>query len=255
MKKGLVLGFVIMLGCSPSAENIGKVLEENPEILARVIEKHPDKIMAALQNAARTAQEQEGKKAQQEEEGRVARELENPLQPTLSDDRASKGKKSAPITVVEYSDFQCPYCARGFATVQELLKEYGSDIYFVYKHLPLSFHPMAMPAAKRFEAIALQSAEKAYRFHDEVFTNQQRLGQDGEKFLDEAARKAGADIARMKKDMESSQVASRIEADTQEAQKFGISGTPGFIVNGVSIRGAYPVSAFKDIIEKTRHRD
>ncbi|MGZ6265262.1 MAG: DsbA family protein, partial [Bdellovibrionota bacterium] len=121
---------------------------------------------------------------------------------------------------------------------------------FMFKNLPLPMHPMSMPAAKRFEAIALQSPEKAYKYHNEVFANQRELNAKGEKFLDEVAKKVGANVAQMKKDMDGEKVKARIQADMQEAEKFGISGTPGFIVQGVSIRGAYPFETFKGIIDK-----
>jgi len=151
---------------------------------------------------------------------------------------------------VEYSDFQCPYCQRGFGTVEEVRRKYGNKIRFVLKHLPLDFHGMAMPAAKRFEAIARQSDEKAYAFHDEVFANQERLVAEGEKFLDATAEKVGANVAKMKKDMESQDVRKTIQADMDEARKFGFSGTPGFIVGGVSLRGAYPAVRFEEIIDR-----
>jgi protein-disulfide isomerase len=106
-----------------------------------------------------------------------------------------------------------------------------------------------MPAAKRFEAIALQSSEKAFKFHDEVFQNQQKL-QGGEKYLDEVAKKVGADMARMQRDMESSAVRARIEADVEEAKKLEIRGTPGFVLNGVVVRGALPLAHFEQILEK-----
>jgi protein-disulfide isomerase len=163
---------------------------------------------------------------------------------------AAQGPKDAPITIVEYSDFECPYCSRGYRTIQEVKEKYKGKIRFVFKHLPLDFHPMAMPAAQYFEAIALQSPEKAYKFHDYVFENQDKLKTGKEKFLDEAARKAGADLAKVKTDMKSDTVMKRIEADMEEAKQFGISGTPGFIINGVSLRGAYPADKFAEIIDR-----
>src|SRR5690606_14951673 len=128
--------------------------------------------------------------------------------------------------------------------------KYGDKLAVVFKHLPLSFHPMAMPAAQRFEAIALQSPKLAWKFHDEVFGNQGRLGKEGEKFLDETARKVGANMSRMKSDMNSDKVKQIIAADMQEAASLGIRGTPGFLINGVVVHGALPASQFEDIIAK-----
>jgi len=176
-------------------------------------------------------------------------EFKNPKNPEMGKDRAVLGDRNAKIKLFVYSDFQCPYCKRGFETVEELKKKYGKKLVVMFKHLPLPFHPMAMPAAKRFEAIALQSPKKAYAFHDEVFKNQDRIG-GGEEFLDEMVKKVGADLNKVKKDMESPIVKKHIEADQAEAQQYAIQGTPGFVVAGVTLKGAYPIQAFEEIVEK-----
>jgi protein-disulfide isomerase len=176
-------------------------------------------------------------------------ELKNPKNPEIGSDRAILGNRNAPIKIFVYSDFQCPYCKKGFETVEELKKKYGSKLMVMFKHLPLPFHPMAMPAAKRFEAIALQSSKKAYAFHDEVFKNQSGLS-GGEAFLDEMVKKSGADVARVKKDLESPKVQQHIQADQEEARKYNIQGTPGFVVAGVTVKGAYPLQTFVEIIDK-----
>jgi protein-disulfide isomerase len=114
----------------------------------------------------------------------------------------------------------------------------------------LEFHPLAMPAAKYFEAIALQDHSKAEKFHDMVFSNQAKLSQDGEKFLKESAKSVGANLAKVEKDMASEAVTKRIAADMEEAKRFEFSGTPGFLINGVSLKGAYPFPEFKKIIDR-----
>jgi protein-disulfide isomerase len=237
--------------CAPSASQLQKTMEDHPEILFNAIEKNPDKFMDVVQKAAEKARGSQAERAQKEEEQRLTDEMKNPLKPVIDENSISTGPKDAPIQIVEYSDFQCPFCQRGYMTMEELLKKYDGKVHFVYKNLPLPMHPMALPAAKRFQAIALQSPEKAFKYYPAVFANQQKLNSEGEKFLDTAAKKAGADLAKMKKDMDSEKVSERLKADQEEAQKFGISGTPGFIVNGVSVRGAYPISTFDDIISKT----
>lgn len=177
-------------------------------------------------------------------------EFKNPKKPKLSKDRAVLGNLSAPIVIVAYSDFQCPYCSRGANTVEEVRKKYGNKVAFVFKHLPLPFHSMAQPAAEYFEAIALQGSAKAYKFHDEVFKNQQQLQSGGENLLNEIAKKVGADVNRLKNDLKSPKIKQRIEEDKEEAKSFGISGTPGFIIAGVTLKGAYPVQSFEEIIDK-----
>jgi protein-disulfide isomerase len=177
-------------------------------------------------------------------------EFKNPKKPKLSKERAALGSITAPIVIVAYSDFQCPYCTRGANTIEEVRKKYGNKVGFVFKHLPLPFHPMAQPAAEYFEAIAIQDPKKAYQFHDEVFKNQEQLKTGGECLLAELAKKVGADVAKVKKDLKSEKVQKLIEEDKNEAREFDISGTPGFIVAGVTLKGAYPVESFVEIIEK-----
>lgn len=248
-KLSLVLLSFTLASCA-SESQIRSTIEKNPDILFNAIQKNPEKFMDTVQQAAQIAQRKSQEDAEKEERERVENEMKNPLTPELAADRAYKGPANAPITMVEYSDFQCPFCERGFKVVQQIMKAYPGKVRFLFKNLPLPMHPLAMPASQRFEAIALQSAEKAYKFHDEIFMNQRKLNQGGEKFLDAMAAKVGADVGRMKRDMDSEKVKARIEADMAEAEKYGISGTPGFIVAGVSVRGAYPFETFKEIIDK-----
>jgi protein-disulfide isomerase len=239
-----------LVGCKPSPDQLKKVLEENPDIVTNAIEKNPDKFVTVINAAFQKQRGNERQKRAETEKKQRDAEFSNPKKPILDKKRAILGPSNAPITIVEYSDFQCPYCTRGYQTVQEIKKKYGKKVRFMYKHLPLSFHPQAMPAAKYFEAIALQSHKKAYAFHDQLFENQQKLTKDGEKYMQIVAKKLNVNMSKLKKDLTSTKVSTRIEADMAEAKKFGFSGTPAFLVNGVSLKGAYPASAFIEIIER-----
>ncbi len=245
----LLLPLSILLTSCTTKEQVSKIISDNPDIVFKAMEKDPMRFAEAMQAASVKARAQMQAKADEENKKKREEELKNPKNPVIGDDRASRGKKDAAITIVEYSDFQCPYCKRGYETVEEVRKKYGDKIRFVYKHLPLPFHEMAMPAARYFEAIALQNGEKAYQFHDKVFSNQDKLNSGKEAFLKEMAKAVGANDAQLKKDLTSAKVTERIEADTKEANSFGINGTPGFIVGGVTLAGAYPAPAFEEIIE------
>lgn len=253
MKKNMILVASLafaLSSCAPSSKALKEAIEKDPSIVFVAIEKDPEKFMDVVQEAAKKAQGNKADKAAREEEGKRDEEFKNPLKPVVESDRAILGKADAPITIVEYSDFECPFCSRGYATVAEVKKEYGDKVRLVFKHLPLDFHPKAMPAAKYFEAVARQGADKAYKLHDLIFENQNDLRAKGEAFLNDAAKKAGADLAKLKKDLADPKLMTRINADIEEAKKFGINGTPGFIINGVSLRGAYPFPEFKKIIDR-----
>src|SRR5690606_4225630 len=121
----------------------------------------------------------------------------------------------------------------------ELLKKYEGKICFVYKHLPLGFHPNAMLASQYYEALRLQDPEKAWKFHDRIYQEQGKL-RNGESFLKAIAKELKVDMARLAKDIKSEAVQVRIDQDMEEAAKFGFQGTPGFLINGVPVKGAYP---------------
>jgi len=252
-KSFLTLGFfsLFLISCqnNSSKKSIENTLKENPDIVFNLIKSHPEKFMGAVQLAAKEAQNKVAQQREQSEQKQLEESFKNPLEPTLDKSVASIGPKDAPITIVEYSDFECPFCRKGMETVNELQKKYQGKIRFVYKHLPLSFHPQAMITARYFEAIRLQSTELAFKFHDKIFLNQQKLKQ-GETFLKATAKSLGVNLTKLKSDLKSKEIISQIENDIAEAKKFGLQGTPGFIINGIPVKGAYPASHFEQIIKK-----
>jgi protein-disulfide isomerase len=236
--------------CAPSAKQLKEAIEKDPSIVFVAIEKDPAKFIEVVNKAAQDAQRVAGEKAQEDEKRSREEEFKNPLKPEIQEGRVIFGNKDAPVTIVEYSDFQCPYCSRGYQTINQVKKEYGDKVRVVFKHLPLDFHPLALPAAKHFEAIAKQSHEKAKMFHDQIFERQSEMKDKGEKLFSEVAKKLGVDMKKLEVDLKDAAIEARIAADMQEARNFNISGTPGFIINGVSLRGAYPFPEFKEIIDQ-----
>ena len=244
----LIIGMAFGLaGCSTSPDQLKQVLEENPDILANAIKKNPKPIMDALNEAAQQARKRQVEDAQKAQEEARSNARKTPKNPQIDDDRVIFGekKKDAKITIVEYSDFQCGYCGRAYRTMKQIIDKYKDKVRVVYKHLPLDFHPMATPAARYYEAIALQDHKKATQFHDKIFENQSNLTSDGEKFLENTAKDVKANMAKLKKDLESDKVKNRVQADKEEASRFGFNGTPGFLVNGVPLNGAVPIEAFE----------
>lgn len=254
MKRLLILATVLAVATAcTSKDDLKKMIKENPEIITEAIEANPAKFIDALNNAVKSAQEDQGKKREEEEKKQLEESFNNPLQVEIRPDDIVRGPKDAPLTLIEFSDFECPFCARGYNTVMELLKQYEGKIRFIYKHLPLSFHPMAMPAAQYFEAIKMQSAEKAWEFHDRIYKDQRKL-QNGEAFLKSLAKELKVDMNKLAKDIKSEEVQKRIDHDQAQAAKFGFQGTPGFVLNGVPVRGAYPSSHFNTIVEELKKR-
>ncbi len=255
--KASVKGFLLLVaglavtGCAPSAPQLRKIMEENPDILYGVIQKDPKKFLDVVNEAAQKARAgEESKFAEDEAKARVE-EMKNPKKPELGGDRAFTGTDGAPITIIEYSDFQCPYCKRGHETMSAVLEKYAGKVKIIFKNMPIErIHPLARPGADMYEAIALQDKAKATKFKDYVFDNQDQLNKQGPKFYEEVAKKVGANVAKAKKDAAGEEVKKRVEADKAEGEKFGFTGTPGYLVNGVSLKGAYPIEEFQKIIDK-----
>jgi protein-disulfide isomerase len=247
---GLTLLALTLVHCTPSAKQLKEAIEKDPSIVFAAIEKDPEKFIEVVNRAAQSAQAKAQQKSAETETSKRNAEFENPLKPEIDETRTIFGAKTAPITIVEYSDFECPYCSRGYQTIRKVKEAYGDQVRVLFKHLPLEFHPKALPAAKYYEAVALQSQEKAEKFHNELFEKQGSLKSDGETFMKKVAKDLGVDMKKLDKDLKDESLLKRIEADMEEAKKFGISGTPAFIINGVSLRGAYPEEHFKEIIDR-----
>jgi protein-disulfide isomerase len=241
---------LVFAACAPSPSQLKKAIEKDPSIVFVAIEKDPAQFIEVVNKAAKEAQGKAQQKEMEEETKKRDAEFSNPLKPKIDEGRAFMGPKDAKITIVEFSDFECPYCSRGYNTIKQVLKEYPTQVRVLFKHMPLDFHPKAMPAAKYFEAIAAQDLSKAIKYHDELFQNQEKLRSEGEAFFKKVAANLGINMKKLEKDLASEEIAKKIQEDIEEAKGFEISGTPGFIINGVSLKGAYPFSEFKTIIDK-----
>lgn len=163
--------------------------------------------------------------------------------------RAVRGVVNAPVTLYEYTDFQCPYCAHGARVVDEVMARYEGQVRLIVKHLPLPhLHPMAMPAALAFEALSLQSPTLAWRFYDRLFASQTLLA-GGEQGLRKLAGELGADLDRYDADLRGEPVRARVAADLKEAQAFRFDGVPAFVINNTVIEGAQPARLFFEVID------
>jgi len=155
-----------------------------------------------------------------------------------------QGGKAPKVTIVAFSEFQCPFCSRVLPTLKQVHDTYGEDVAVVFKHLPLPFHDNAKGAARAAVAAGLQG--KFWEMHDKMFANQQTLGREN---LDTYAKEIGLNMAKFAKDLDSTAVNDQIAADEALAGKVGARGTPTFFVNGVIFRGAQPFESFKATID------
>ncbi len=157
---------------------------------------------------------------------------------------AMKGPKDAKVTIVEFSDFQCPFCSQAAALVPDVLKAYPDKVNFVYKQFPLtSIHPFALGASKA--AVAAQKQGKFWEMHDMMFANNRELGVDK---LKEYAGKIGLDVGKFETDMNSPETAKQIEQEQAEARNADVQGTPTFFVGGKRLQNR-SIDGFKQMID------
>jgi len=163
------------------------------------------------------------------------------------DDAVTKGSAEALVTLVAWSDFQCPYCSRVGPTMKQLEQDYGNELRIAFKHNPLGFHPRAKPAALAAEAAGKQG--KFWEMHDKLFENQKDLSD--ENFVAWAGE-LGLNVDQFKKDLADPALGKKV--DTQQAQgaTLGARGTPAFFVNGRFLSGAQPVENFKKLIDEEK---
>jgi protein-disulfide isomerase len=158
----------------------------------------------------------------------------------------ARGPKNAPVTIVMWSDFQCPFCSRVEPTLKQIVDEYKSKVRMVWKNQPLSFHPNAMPAAEAAMAAYEQGNDKFWAMHDKLFANQNQLAPA---YYEQVAREIGLDVAKFKSSIEAHRAQAAIQADMSAGSAVGASGTPTFFINGRRLVGALPYESFKQIID------
>jgi protein-disulfide isomerase len=157
----------------------------------------------------------------------------------------SIGPKNAKVTVVEYSDFQCPYCGSFFKTLQQMLTDYKDKVLFVYRNFPLDqIHENARPAAMAAECAGEQG--KFFEFHDKLFVSQDKLG---DAFYQQTAKDLGLDTGKFNDCLKSDRPGKKVDADYQSGLAAGVQGTPSTFVNGNEISGAQPYTALKAAID------
>ncbi|MBW2982882.1 thioredoxin domain-containing protein [Candidatus Woesearchaeota archaeon] len=164
----------------------------------------------------------------------------------LADDDPVMGAEDAPITIVEFSDFECPYCTRFWEQTLPKIKEEFVDtglVKLVYRDLPLSFHDNAQKAAEAAECAHDQ--DEFWAYHDKLFASQDGLSTDS---LKKYATDLGLDVEEFNECLDSGKHAQEVQADAEAARQQGITGTPGFVINGQTISGAQPFDKFQQIV-------
>lgn len=241
----ILAALFLFCACAPAMnrDQVAKALADNPQLVFDALKRDKAQLLDVIDQAVQERDANERK-------ADLAKGLANPLKPELDPARPYLGAANAPVTIVEYSDFLCGYCAQASQALQEVMAKNPGRIRLLFKHYPA--HQGSLEPAAVFEALGMQSKDAAWKFAELAFANQQSLADGSGKGVAAvlAEVKAGAklDAAKLEKDMKSPAVRARIEADVAEAARFGVEGTPSFVVNGVMVRGALSAAEFEDML-------
>lgn len=171
--------------------------------------------------------------------------LDPPRVQVAEDDDATLGPKSAPITIVAFSDYQCPYCSRAEVIVQQVFDKYGDKVRLVFRDYPLSFHQNAQGAAEGAECAKEQG--KFWEMHKSLFANQSKLSPAE---LVETAAGIGLDKDKFKACLDAGKFRAEVQKDFSDGQSYGVTGTPTYFINGIMLVGAKPLDSFSEVIDQ-----
>ncbi len=237
-----------LAACSPSPTQLKKAMKEHPDIVFSAIKADPSGFFAAVEKAQSEAHKVQLDQALGQDIQKVESELKNPQTVKISANRAIWGSANAPVTIVEWADFNCGHCQQEQSVLQKIMANYSGKVRIVYKELPI-LAPESKVAAQYMEALAMQNNAQALQFHDLIFANQDKFRMEGDQYLKRAVKNVGANLFKVEQAARSAKVKKRIADDQAEAKKFGITGTPGFAINGAIVNGSYPYEFFRRVID------
>ena len=227
--------------------DIEQVYAENRQAFGAMSEDEAkERIRLDLESQARM-QNYHNELSKLEQSYHVQLNLEEPALPTVKvaeENAPSLGSKEAAVTIIEFSDFQCPFCRGSQSTLKKVLQTYGNSVRLVFKNLPLEMHSQAFSSARA--AFCAGEQNRFWQYHDALFTAES-LSPEG---FNKIAANLGLDIPRFKSCLDSEISSDAVLKDVEEAKRLGIAATPTFIINGTPARGALSFENFSDIIAR-----
>jgi protein-disulfide isomerase len=231
-----------LLAWSLPARAASRISPRVEEQVLQIIREHPEAILESVQ----AYQQQQLAKLQQAQQAFFQELKANPQ--AVIGQAPLTGVPESKITLIEFSDYECPYCGEAHKTLKQLLTKHQGEIKLVFKHYPLtSIHDNALSAAKA--AWAAQQQGKFWEYHDALFTQQDKLGED---LYLEAAKKLNLDLEQFDRDRNSDAANTAIQNDMRQAQRLGISGTPVFLLEGDKFAGAVQLADVERILDRPK---
>ncbi len=227
----------------PTDAEIQKVYDDNKaQLQGQTLEQVKPRIVEFLKQQ-KGAERQQAYLSELKGKYKTTVALKPPKVEVSTAGRPSRGPEQAPITIVEFSDYECPFCKRAEPTVKKVLETYGDKVRLVYRHFPLEFHATARPAAEASACAAAQG--KFWEYHDKLFASPDL----SDAKLKALAGEVGLDQAKFDECFAKKQFKADIDKDMADASSVGVTGTPAFFINGRMLSGAQPFEKFKEIID------
>lgn len=210
-------------------EQVLQIIRENPQVIIESVQAYQQERQEKIQKAAQEF---------------LQKMRTNPAE--IIGDSPVTGAADKKIVLLEFSDYQCPFCAKAQETVKQFMNKHKDKVTLTYKHLPLiSIHPQALPAAQA--AWAAHQQGKFWEYHEALFAQQNKLG---EELYEEIAKTLKLDIAKFNSDRQSNAASIAIQKDLQLAESIGIEGTPFFFINEQSLSGAVELAQMEKALER-----
>ncbi len=236
-----LLSLCLLLG-SCSILSPGAVNPDLEQQVLQIIRDNPEVILESVQ-----AYQQNQTDSLKEQRQSFLNQIKDNPQGIIADS-PTQGASDADIILVEFSDFQCPFCSRAHGTVKQFMERHQDQVTLVYKHLPLTkIHPEALPAARA--AWAAQQQGQFWQYQDRLFAQQKTLG---DSLYLELAESLNLDIEQFNRDRNSDQALAAIQADVQLANGLGATGTPFFVMNGETFSGAVELSKMETVLAEVQ---
>lgn len=233
----------------PTEEEVKAIYEANAKNYGDSFEKVKDSISAILKRNRVNIQRNQ-LIAGLKEKAKVEQRLEKPpvirAQVSAGNDPCI-GPTQAKITMIEFSDFQCPFCGRARPTIQQIIETYKNDLKYCFRDFPLSFHQDSFLAHLAAACANEQGTDKFWEYNRKLFSNQQAIKADN---LKAYAKEVGLNMKTFNECLTSRKYEGKVQKDIQEGVQAGVAGTPGFFINGIPISGAQPFAKFKEVIDE-----
>ena len=230
---------------APTDADVQKFFDQNKESLGgQTLEKVKPNIVEYLKQEREEERRQAFLK-ELKEKHKTTIALRPPVVQVEAGGRPERGGAKAPVTIIEFSDYECPFCKRAEVVVDQVMKTYGDKVRLVFRDFPLPMHPQARPAAEAANCANAQG--KFWPYHAKLFANQTALGEDK---LKAYATELGLDATQFEGCLAKGEFKAAIDKDVADGEKVGVSGTPAFFVNGRMLSGAQPFEKFKEVIDE-----